>query len=248
MQTFFINSFIFLAMGVIVYCAQDYYQILGVKKNAKERDIKKAFRKLAIQYHPDKNQEEGAKEKFVEAAQAYEVLSDEDKRREYDMLGHASFTQKQTGGSGGGGGGGHRGAHFNNFNFDDIFAHFDDVFGDDFFSAHGHQENIIDIDDIFGAGGFGHNGFGQEFGDFGSQDSFFGGFQQNTDHMRRHQEAHMRAQNMHHGHQQQQQQNNFHNAHNVHMNRRSGSFGGGKSCKTVTQRVGNMVTTYTTCS
>lgn len=89
---------------------RDYYEILGVSKNATDEEIKRSFRKLAKQYHPDVNKEEGANEKFKEIGEAYAVLSDENKRRQYDQFGHAAFD----GGAGGFGGG------FEGFNFDDF--------------------------------------------------------------------------------------------------------------------------------
>ena len=95
---------------------RDYYEILGVSKNASEAEIKKAYRKVAIQFHPDKNPgNKEAEEKFKEAAEAYEVLSNPDKRAQYDRFGHARP------GSGGFGGGG--------MNMDDIFSQFGDIFG-----------------------------------------------------------------------------------------------------------------------
>ncbi len=96
---------------------QDYYEILGVAKNASEDEIKKAYRKKAIQYHPDKNPgNKEAEEKFKEAAEAYEILSDPQKRQRYDQFGHAGM-----GGNGGG-------AQWSG-NMDDIFSHFGDIFG-----------------------------------------------------------------------------------------------------------------------
>lgn len=96
---------------------RDYYEILGVSRTASEDEIKKAYRKLAIKYHPDKNQgDKEAEEKFKEAAEAYEILQDADKRRRYDQFGHAGM-----GGQGGFGGG---------MSMDDIFSNFGDIFGD----------------------------------------------------------------------------------------------------------------------
>ncbi len=97
---------------------KDYYEILGVSKSATEKEIKKAYRKKAIQYHPDKNPDDkSAEEKFKEAAEAYEILSNTDKKARYDQFGHAAFE----GGQGGFGGGG--------MNMDDIFSQFGDIFG-----------------------------------------------------------------------------------------------------------------------
>ncbi|MCB0477068.1 MAG: molecular chaperone DnaJ [Crocinitomicaceae bacterium] len=95
---------------------RDYYEVLGVSKGASESDIKKAYRKLALKYHPDKNpDDDSAAEKFKEAAEAYEVLSDPQKRQRYDQFGHQGM-----GGSGFGGGG---------MSMDDIFSQFGDIFG-----------------------------------------------------------------------------------------------------------------------
>ena len=105
---------------------QDYYEVLGVSKNASAAEIKKAYRKMAIKYHPDKNPDDkSAEEKFKVAAEAYEVLSDPDKKARYDQFGHQAFE-----GAGGFGGG--------SMNMDDIFSQFGDIFGG-----------------AFGGGGFG---------------------------------------------------------------------------------------------
>ncbi|KAB1153200.1 molecular chaperone DnaJ [Tenacibaculum aiptasiae] len=97
---------------------QDYYEVLGVSKSATQSEIKKAYRKMAIKYHPDKNPDDkNAEEKFKLCAEAYEVLSDENKKARYDQYGHAAFE----GGQGGFGGGG--------MNMDDIFSQFGDIFG-----------------------------------------------------------------------------------------------------------------------
>ena len=95
---------------------RDYYEVLGVDKNASEKDIKLAFRRLAKKYHPDVNKEPGAEEKFKEAQEAYAVLSDEGRRKQYDQFGHAAFDN-----NGAGGAGGFAGFDFSNFDFSDIF-------------------------------------------------------------------------------------------------------------------------------
>ncbi len=95
---------------------RDYYEVLGISKGASEAEIKKAYRKMALKYHPDKNPGDAeAEEKFKEAAEAYEVLSDANKKARYDQYGHAGL-----GGNGGFGGG---------MNMDDIFSQFGDIFG-----------------------------------------------------------------------------------------------------------------------
>lgn len=99
---------------------RDFYEILDVSKNASADEIKKAYRKKAIQFHPDKNQgDKAAEEKFKEAAEAYEVLSDQEKRQRYDQFGHAGVGGAASGGGFGGGG----------MSMDDIFSHFGDIFG-----------------------------------------------------------------------------------------------------------------------
>src|SRR5258708_19997110 len=98
---------------------RDYYDILGVQRGADAEEIKKAYRKMAIKYHPDKNQgDKQAEENFKEAAEAYEVLSNADKRRRYDQFGHAANAQSANGGGYGGGG----------MNMEDIFSQFGDIF------------------------------------------------------------------------------------------------------------------------
>lgn len=102
---------------------EDFYKILGVSKEASATEIKKAYRKKAIEFHPDKNPGDAkAEEKFKQAAEAYEMLSDADKKAKYDRFGHQAFE----GGGGGFGGGGFGGG---GMNMDDIFSQFGDIFG-----------------------------------------------------------------------------------------------------------------------
>lgn len=99
---------------------RDFYEILGITKNANDEEIKKAYRKLAIKYHPDKNPDDkAAEEKFKEAAEAYEVLSNPEKRQRYDQFGHQGVGGASSGGGNYGGG----------MNMDDIFSQFGDIFG-----------------------------------------------------------------------------------------------------------------------
>ena len=101
---------------------RDYYEVLGVDKNADEATIKKAYRTLAKKYHPDMNPgDKEAEKKFKEASEAYAILSDPEKKQQYDQFGHAAFE--------GGAGGGYGGFDFNSADFSDIFG---DIFGDMF--------------------------------------------------------------------------------------------------------------------
>jgi molecular chaperone DnaJ len=101
---------------------QDFYEILDISKSASQAEIKKGYRKMAIKYHPDKNPDDTtAEENFKKAAEAYEVLSDENKKARYDQYGHAGLDGPQSGGRGGFGGGG--------MDMDDIFSQFGDIFG-----------------------------------------------------------------------------------------------------------------------
>lgn len=106
---------------------KDYYEVLGVDKNASQDEIKSAFRKLAKKYHPDVSKEADAEAKFKEIQEAYAVLSDENNRKKYDQFGHAAFDG--TGGSGAGAG--FSGFDFSNFDFDygDIFDNISEMFG-----------------------------------------------------------------------------------------------------------------------
>ncbi len=104
---------------------RDYYEILGVAKTASADEIKKAYRKVAMQFHPDRNPgDKAAEEKFKEAAEAYEVLSDADKKAQYDRYGHAGVSGQGRGFGGGG-----------SMNMEDIFSQFGDIFGDDLFGS-----------------------------------------------------------------------------------------------------------------
>jgi molecular chaperone DnaJ len=105
---------------------RDYYEVLGVAKTASADEIKKSYRKIALQFHPDKNPgNSAAEEKFKEAAEAYDVLSSPDKKAQYDRFGHAGVGSSASGGFGGGGG----------MRMEDIFQNFGDIFGDDAFGS-----------------------------------------------------------------------------------------------------------------
>nr|ACO14624.1 DnaJ homolog subfamily B member 9 [Caligus clemensi] len=190
----------FLCISV-VSALGGYYKTLGLQKGASSKDIKKAFRQLALKYHPDKNNSPDAEKKFREIAEAYEVLSDERKRAEYDAHGGShSFT----------GGSGSRAGNFH-FNFDEFFSQFeDDIFGDINMKSHfsSHFDNHFRSHAEATGGGF-------DFEDFLNDDDMFG----------------LRGEDL------------FAKGSGPAMkNSRS------ESCHTVTQRVGNTITSYTTCS
>ena len=103
---------------------RDYYEILGVSKSATTDEIKKSYRKVAMQFHPDRNPgDKSAVEKFKEAAEAYEILSDQDRRAQYDRYGHAGVSSNG------------RGGHPGGMNMEDIFSQFGDIFGEDIFGS-----------------------------------------------------------------------------------------------------------------
>ncbi|WP_069130845.1 molecular chaperone DnaJ [Rhodohalobacter halophilus] len=111
---------------------RDYYEVLGVDKNAGEAELKKAYRKLAMKYHPDRNKgDDKAEIKFKEASEAYEVLRDPQKRQRYDQFGHSGM-------NGGGFGGA---SDFTNADFEDIFSRFSDIFGGDIFGGGGRRQS-----------------------------------------------------------------------------------------------------------
>lgn len=153
---------------------RDYYDVLGVGRNADETQIKKAYRKLAKKYHPDTNAgNAGAEQKFKEVTEAYDVLGNKEKRKLYDQFGHAAFDQAAGGGTGpeyggpgggfrrtysaGGQNGGYQEYHFEGGNMDDIFGDiFGDMFGRGSGGAHGSRSRF---------GGFGGGGFSQKGSD-----------------------------------------------------------------------------------
>ena len=198
-QDMYLSTLILLlAVATRAAVYQNYYQRLGLSKDANKQQIKKAFRKLAVQYHPDKNKSPDAEEKFREIAEAYEVLSDDDKRKQYDRAGSRENIKFNTR------------AHNVRFNFDDLFKEFeDDIFGDmNHMKNHfnDHFERHADSMDAQFEDFFGHaESLFRDIG--GGSASMFG----------RHQQR---------------------------MNVRSQQ----QKCNTVTQKIGNTVTTYTQCS
>merc|ERR1712012_795540 len=192
----------------VCYAKKDYYKVLGVDRGASDKAIKKAFRKLALKYHPDKNPDEDTSKKFRQIAEAYEALRDEDRRRQYDQMGHNAWGGENSGGFKPG-----------NFNFDDLFKDFDDEFFKDLkghFSQH------------FGAHKMAHESAGGhfDFADVNFEEFFNSPFGHHAD-------SEMFGRDM----------DMFGSSQKIKTETRNG-----QKCKTVTQKVGNMVTTYTQCS
>lgn len=195
MKTSLISSLLF---GVIVFhlfvvalTAKDYYDILGVSRDASDKQIKKAFRKLAVKYHPDKNKAPEAEEKFREIAKAYDVLSNKEKRKEYDLYGENQNTAR----------------HYQNANVNEFFGSFDDLFkmfhhdhphqqhhkGSSFFGYHfnNHEDGFDEDDDDVVRKFFGfhsdsakHDESGHQHHDdhFGTGDTFFGNIFEHSSH------------------------------------------------------------------
>ncbi|CAF0888558.1 unnamed protein product [Adineta steineri] len=168
------DTAIWIQLITLIIClnavaAKDYYEVLGVKRDASDKDIKRRFRQLALKYHPDKNKEPKAEEKFRAIAEAYDVLGDPTKRRQYDTQGHQSYTSssKQDGFSG------------FHFNMNDFFQHFDSASSHFHHADHDHFNfdfgSAFDDDNDDDTGYFSdgnHFGFDEIFGDFG--DAGFG--------------------------------------------------------------------------
>ncbi len=173
---FFYFTFLFTFLIINSECGEDYYKLLGVKRTATKAEIKKAFKKLSLKYHPDKNKDnpKKAKEMFIKIANAYEVLSNDEKRKIYDQYGEEGVKANEQGGGGG--------AHFNfeNMGFEDIFNQFFGGGGAKFEFNMGGGENRRQgrssgfggfgsiFDTIFGGGGGGFGGF-QNGGQSGRQ-------------------------------------------------------------------------------
>ena len=162
---------IIVLLFTIAQCGEDYYKILGVKRNASKQEIKKAFKKLSLKYHPDKNKDnpKRAKEMFIKIANAYEVLSDDEKRKIYDQYGEEGVKANEQGGNPGG-------AHFNfdNMGFEEIFNQFFgggkgggarftfNMGGGNSGGNRGHSSGFGGFEDILGGFGFGGQGRQQQ--------------------------------------------------------------------------------------
>ena len=195
--------FLIIVNCSISFAKKDYYKVLEVDRSASQKEIKKAFRNLALKYHPDKNPDEDTSLKFREIAEAYEVLRDEEKRRQYDQMGHGAW------------GGGYKPG---DFNFDDLFKDFDDdIFKD--LRSHFAQH--------FGNHKMAHESTGGHF-DFADVniDKLF----QKPDWF---DESELFGKDA----------DLYGSSNKIKMEVKNG-----QKCKTVTQKVGNSVTTFTQCS
>ncbi|XP_028287100.1 dnaJ homolog subfamily B member 9a [Parambassis ranga] len=202
-----------LMITELILAKKDFYDILGVPKSATERQIKKAFHRLAMKYHPDRNKGPDAEARFREIAEAYEALSDETRRREYDQFDDmSSFFSEETQNR-------HtQGAHQPfSFNFDDMFKDFD-IYSQNRHARHrrhydehsrSHKDTHNRHKRHFHGGGFGAGVLNDMFDDMERMFTF---------------DRHAK-----------QTENRFHGATKQH-------------CRTVTQRRGNIVTTYTDCT
>uniref|UniRef100_A0A8C5M6N5 DnaJ homolog subfamily B member 9 n=1 Tax=Leptobrachium leishanense TaxID=445787 RepID=A0A8C5M6N5_9ANUR len=213
-QSVLVFAVCILLISELILAKKTYYDILGVPKNASERQIKKAFHKLAMRYHPDKNKSPDAEAKFREIAEAYETLSDENKRREYDQFGHDAFTNS--------GKGGHE-QHFHqpfHFNFDDLFK--------DFVFESQHTRSKRPFDGHFRKPQESHNRHKRQFDDFSFGGGLFNDMFEDMEKMFTF--------------------GNFGGSQRQNVRTDNTFQGSSKHCRTVTQRRGNMVTTYTDCS
>ncbi|XP_057673383.1 dnaJ homolog subfamily B member 1a [Corythoichthys intestinalis] len=143
---------------MVAVMGKDYYKVLGIAKGASDDEIKKAYRKQALRFHPDKNKSAGAEDKFKEIAEAYDVLSDAKKKDIYDRYGEEGLKGSTVGG--GGGGGGHNGSTYNYTFHGDPHAMFAEFFGgrspfDHFFSQNGGNDDAMDPADPFATFGMG---------------------------------------------------------------------------------------------
>lgn len=210
-----------LLVSEFILAKRDYYDLLGVPKDASARQIKKAFHKLALKYHPDRNKDPDAEAKFREIADAYETLSDEKRRREYDEFGHRS-EQDFRGGAGAKPRDYHFKEHFQSFNFDDLFKD-SDPFGHQQFHHNFHSNSQAHqkrhFDSHFQAHQEAMNRHKRSFGGAGLFDDMFEDLEKMFSF----------------------------NANNARTESRFQSSGK-QHCRTVTQRRGNMVTTFTDCS
>ncbi|CAF1161367.1 unnamed protein product [Rotaria sp. Silwood1] len=227
-------QYVVLLICLIIVAAKDFYEILGVKRDATEKEIKRKFRQLALKYHPDKNKDPKAEEQFRTIVEAYDVLSNKDKRREYDIHGHHTYDSSSN----------QHGSSDFHFNMHDFFKEFDEASAK-FYEAHhrahheahqrAHQQahqrahqkahqraeqgsfgfdfgSLFDDDDEIGMDSNGIFGTDINIGDL------FGGFSDSS------------------------------TKDNVHKHTTSFSKHTHQHCHTITRREGNTVSTYTECN
>ncbi|XP_038609022.1 dnaJ homolog subfamily B member 9 [Tachyglossus aculeatus] len=204
-----------LMITEFILASESYYDLLGVPRTASERQIKKAFHKLAVKYHPDKNKSPDAEAKFREIAEAYETLSDENRRREYDQLGRGAFTNSGRRRSGG------PSQQSFNFNFD-LFKDFD------FFGHNPNSQTKKHFENHFRSHRDGSSRQRHHFQEFPFGRGLFDDMFENMEKMFSF--------------------SGFDNTHQHSVRTENRFRGSSKHCRTVTQRRGNMVTTYTDCS
>lgn len=230
---------------------RDYYEVLGLKRSASDRDIKRAFRKLALKYHPDKNKDPGAEETFREMAEAYSVLSDEEKKKKYDMFGHGAFDGQGSASPDGFSFGG------NGFNFDDFFKQFDDELFhfSSASSARSHSRAQEHHHHNSNHHNFNHHSFGSHqqfnfkdmFEGMDTSDFVWGDPMASSHDSGQQYSSHGSGGHRHRGHFNGLDLNDIFNGGDSMFGSHASAFGG-SSCRTVTKREGNSVMTYTTCS
>lgn len=206
--------------------SRDFYKILGLERNASDRDIKRAYRKLALKYHPDKNKDPNAEDQFMELTKAYETLHDKEKRQIYDKFGEEGLNQNQ----------GNGGQAFHNFH--DFFREFDAFQGG---HQQGHRGHFSFFDDLFNDNG------GNDNDGFGSFDSFFGG-DMFGHHDQQHQGGHHMDNRGGFGDFDSFFGDAFGGFGETFSQETTKKSSGGRSCRTVTKQVGNTIVTHTECT
>lgn len=237
---------VFLSFLCISLSVPDYYQQLGVKRGATEKDIKRAFRKLAMKYHPDKNKDPGAEEKFKELAKAYDVLSNPEKRKQYDMFGGDPESNDFNHGPH------HHHHHDHGQTFTVRMGDFGNGFGFDYDEfMKDFNFNMFDDDDF---GEFHERSFTDDHGNHHHHQSFHrgnGNFQHTHSSSSSHSGSHQHHQHHQHHHQKpksgfaaffDEDEEDSGNGFRTHSTHTQGN------CKTTTIRTGNTVQTSTVCN
>ncbi|CAL8338049.1 unnamed protein product [Arctogadus glacialis] len=254
-----------LLITEFLLASHDFYHILGLPRDASERQIKKAFHKLAMKYHPDRNKSPDAESKFRDIAEAYETLSDDKRRREYDQLGGQGPFPGQGSDHSGGARAGHNGnfhQYFQSFNFDELFKDFDQ-FGQPHHNHNQHHRHHHHH----------HHSDPDPHHHHSDPDPHSQAYAHSQAHQKRHFDGHFQAhQEAVNAHKRQFQQGGFGRAaagaaaggggvfdnmfedlekmfsFNAHGSSRFQGGTGKQHCRTVTERRGNLVSTFTDCS